>query len=123
MGRNSNHHRNDIISVQLLGVTSQCVDYKLHAILNYQEDIYANVYSYFVTYADGTTQTIRTYDDNEVSLYMNYVNKPSVSKQDEEVDNSCLDKLSKLSDFHEAGIIPNDLFEEKKNELLERLNL
>lgn len=116
-------NRKEIKSAKFMGVTNQCVDFKLHPILNFQEDIYANVYTFYVTYTDNTSKTIQTYDEKEISHYMQYTNQedkeglqqPSVEVKD---DTSILDNLSKLKLLHDEGVIPDELFEKKRKELL-----
>lgn len=120
--------KREIESCTLMGVTNQCVDYKLHAILNYQEDIYANVYSFYVKYTDGTAETVQVYQQSEVDYYMSFckTDKPAntnTTSTNKLANNSSIyDDLLKLEQLHEKGIIPTDLFETQKEELLKQLS-
>lgn len=114
-----------IVSCKLLGITSQCVDTKLNPFLNLQRDIYANVYSFYVTYEDGESKTVQVHNKGEVDYYMQYVEKDETKKNEPEPQDDTsdvLDQLSKLNSLHKDGIIPDDMFEEKKNALLEKLS-
>lgn len=114
-----------IKSVKLIGVTNQVVDTKLHAFLNWQEHIQANVYSFFVRYTDGTSRTVETYDQDEVSYYMSFVEREEkrVNKSKETFDrDEVFNQLTQLVNLKDRNVISDEVFERERNLLLAKLD-
>lgn len=114
-----------IKSVKLIGVTNQVVDTKLHAFLNWQEHIQANVYSFFVRYTDGTSRTVETYDQDEVSYYMSFVEREEkrVNKSKETFGrDEVFNQLTQLVNLKDRNVISDEVFERERNLLLAKLD-
>jgi len=73
-----------IESVNLLEVKNQCIDYKMNFIFTRKQDTYADVYTYLVTYTDGTNDIVKVFKEEEIDFLNSYVE----DKKKEESDKS-----------------------------------
>ena len=111
-----------IRSVQLMGVTNQIVDTKLHAFMNWQENIQANVYSFYVTYENGTHKTIQTYKEDEVSYYMSFIKDNENDTDSLALQGSVIDQLEKIKRLFDQNVIDETTYNKQRIELVNRLN-
>jgi hypothetical protein len=111
-----------IQSVQLMGVTNQIVDTKLHAFMNWQENIQANVYSFYVTYENGSHKTIQTYKEDEVSYYMGYIKDKGKDADPLALQGNILEQLEKIKRLFDQNVIDETTYNKQRIELVNRLN-
>lgn len=94
-----------------------------------------SVYSFWVEYENGTTETIEVSPENpndkskkEKKLFdklMAYANADSTEHTETPPGKdsaSILDELKKLKELFDAGVVPQDLYEQKHAELLKQLS-
>ena len=111
-----------IQSVQLMGVTNQIVDTKLHAFMNWQENIQANVYSFYVTYTNGSHKTIQTYKEDEVSYYMSYIKDKGNDTDSLALQDNIIDQLEKIKRLFDQNVIDETTYNKQRIALVSRLN-
>ena len=111
-----------IRSVQLMGVTNQIVDTKLHAFMNWQENIQANVYSFYVTYENGSHKTIQTYKEDEVSYYMSYIKDKGNDTDSLALQGNIIDQLEKIKRLFDQNVIDETTYNKQRIELVNKLN-
>lgn len=92
------------------------------------------VYSFWIEYENGATETLEVSPKNpndkfgkEKKLFdklMAYANEepPENTNSSPVADSSILDELKKLKELLDAEVIPQDLYEEKRAELLKKLS-
>lgn len=122
-----NSGKKEIRRVKLLGVR------EAHETLMFYT-VNFSLYSFWVEYTDGSTATIECSPESptgnkrkQKQLFdklMSIANaRPRVQEAvARNTDVSIMDELQKLNDLHESGVIPDELFEEKKTVLLEKLS-
>lgn len=92
---------------------------KLHAILNYQEIIQTRMYKFLVTFEDGSS---KFYTEKEGSkkynILIQHVNFESSSNESPMISNA--DELRKFKELLDEGVISQEEFDKKKNELLNK---
>lgn len=122
-----NSGKKEIRRVKLLGVR------EAHETLIFYT-VNFSLYSFWVEYTDGSTATIECSPESPTgnkrkqrqlfNKLMSIANaKPRVQETvARNTDVSIMDELQKLNDLHESGVIPDELFEEKKTVLLEKLS-
>lgn len=122
-----NSGKKEIRRVKLLGVR------EAHETLIFYT-VNFSLYSFWVEYTDGSTATIECSPESPTgnkrkqkqlfNKLMSIANaKPRVQESvARNTDVSIMDELQKLNDLHESGVIPDELFEEKKTVLLEKLS-
>lgn len=122
-----NSGKKEIRRVKLLGVR------EAHETLTFYT-VNFSLYSFWVEYTDGSTATIECSPESPTGnkrkqrqlfdKLMSIANaKPRVQEAvARNTDVSIMDELQKLNDLHESGVIPDELFDEKKSVLLEKLS-
>ena len=122
-----NSGKKEIRRVKLLGVR------EAHETLVFYT-VNFSLYSFWVEYTDGSTATIECSPESPTrnkrkqrqlfNKLMSIANaKPRVQETvPRNTDVSIMDELQKLNDLHESGVIPDELFAEKKTVLLEKLS-
>ena len=104
-----------IKEVVLLDARTVVTD-KLHAVLNWQEIKQTRVYSFKITYEDNTEQILNVEEGSKDYLFLiSKVKQPSVKEQ-----KSNTEKIREYKKLLDDGIITQEDFDKKKNELLNK---